>query len=63
MVYYREKGGSWHKIGTTTAVSYTRAAKNLKSGVNYQFAVRCVMNDKKTMLSGYEASNSLKYTK
>ena len=62
-VYYREDGGSWHKIGTTTAASYTRAASKLKNGVTYQFTVRCVKNDKKTLLSGYAASNSLKYKK
>ncbi len=63
MVYYRENGGGWKKIGTTTATSYTRAAKNLKNGVTYEFTVRCVKNDKKTMLSSYKASNSLKYKK
>ncbi len=61
MVYYKENGGGWKKIGTTTATTYTRKAKDLKNGVTYQFAVRCVKNDKKTMLSGYTASNSLTY--
>ena len=63
MVYYKENGGSWKKIGTTTATSYTRAAKYLKNGVTYQFTVRCCENDKKTLLGPYKASNSLKYTK
>ncbi len=63
MVYYRENGGSWKKIGTTTATTYTRKAAVLKSGVKYEFTVRCCANDKKTMLGGYEASNALKYTK
>ncbi len=62
MVYYRENGGGWKKIGTTTATTYTRKAKDLKNGVTYTFTVRCCANDKKTMLSGYTASNSLKYT-
>ena len=62
MVYYKEGNGGWKKIGTTTATSYTRKAANLKNGVTYQFAVRCCDNDKTTMLSGYKASNSLKYT-
>ncbi len=63
MVYYKENGGSWKRIGTTTSTSYTRAASKLKNGATYQFTVRCVKNDKKTMLSGYKASNSLKYKK
>ncbi len=63
MVYYKENGGSWKRIGTTTATSYTRAASKLKNGVTYEFTVRCVKNDKKTMLSSYKASNSLKYKK
>ncbi len=62
MVYYKENGGSWTKIGTTTATSYTRKAAQLKSGATYQFTVRCCANDKKTMLGPYKASNSLKYT-
>ena len=63
MVYYKENGGGWKKIGTTTSTTYTRAAKYLKSGVTYQFTVRCCANDKKTLLGPYKASNSLKYTK
>ena len=62
MVYYKVNGGSWQKIGTTTATSYTRKAANLKSGATYQFAVRCCANDKKTLLSGYNASDELVYT-
>ncbi len=62
MVYYRENGGAWTKIGTTTDTVYTRAAKYLTNGATYQFAVRCCANDKQTMLSGYKASNSVKYT-
>ena len=62
MVYYRENNGGWHKIGTTTATSYTRAAKYLKNGVTYQFTVRCCADDKSTLLSPYAASNSLDYT-
>ena len=62
MVYYKVNGGSWQKIGTTTATSYTRKAANLKSGATYQFAVRCCANDKKTLLSGYNASDTLVYT-
>ena len=62
MVYYKENGGSWHKIGTTDKTTYTRKAANLKVGASYQFAVRCCADDKKTLLSGYEASNSLQYT-
>ena len=61
MVYYKENGGSWQKIGTTTATSYTRKAANLKDGATYQFAVRCCANDKKTLLSPYKASDELKY--
>ena len=63
MVYYKENGGSWKRIGTTTATTYTRAAKYLKNGATYQFTVRCCENDKKTLLGPYKASNSLKYTK
>ena len=62
MVYYRENGGSWKKIGTTTATTYTRKAAQLKSGATYQFTVRCCANDKKTMLGPYKASNSITYT-
>ena len=62
MVYYKENNGGWTKIGTTTSTTYTRAAKYLKSGATYQFTVRCCANDKKTLLSPYKASNSLKYT-
>ena len=62
MVYYKENSGSWQKIGTTTATSYTRKAANLKDGATYQFAVRCCASDKKTLLSGYKASNALVYT-
>ena len=61
MVYYKENGGIWTKIGTTTAISYTRRNSLLKNGATYQFAVRCCSNDKETLLSGYKASNSLKY--
>ena len=63
MVYYNENNGGWKKIGTTTATSYTRAASKLKNGKTYEFTVRCVKNDKTTFLSGYKASNSLKYKK
>ncbi len=63
MVYYKENGGSWKRIGTTTATTYTRAAKYLKSGVKYQFTVRCCANDKKTLLGSFTASNSLVYKK
>ena len=63
MVYYKEDGGNWKRIGTTAATSYTRKAANLKSGVTYQFTVRCCADDKKTLLGPYKASNSLKYTK
>ena len=62
MVYYKENGGIWTKIGTTTAISYTRKNALLKNGATYQFAVRCCASDLKTLLSGYKASNSLKYT-
>ena len=62
MVYYRENNGAWHKIGSTTATTYTRKAANLKDGVTYQFTVRCCASDRKTTLSGYKASNSLRYT-
>ncbi len=62
MVYYKENGGIWTKIGTTTAISYTRRNSLLKNGATYQFAVRCCADDKETLLSGYKASNSLKYT-
>ncbi len=62
MVYYKEGSGGWKQIGTTTSTTYTRAAKYLKNGVKYTFTVRCCANDKKTMLSGYKASNSLTYT-
>ncbi len=62
MVYYNENNGGWKKIGTTTATSYTRAAKYLKNGAIYQFAVRCCANDKKSLLSPYKASNSLTYS-
>ncbi len=61
MVYYRENGGKWTRIGTTTATSYTRKAAQLKNGVTYQFTVRCCTDDKATFLSKYEASNSLRY--
>ena len=63
MVYYKENGGGWKKIGTTTSTTYTRAAKYLKNGVTYAFTVRCCANDKKTLLGPYKASNSVKYTK
>ena len=63
MVYYKEGTGGWKKIGTTTATTYTRAAKYLKNNVKYTFTVRCCANDKKTLLGPYKASNSLKYTK
>ncbi len=63
MVYYKENGGSWKKIGTTTSTTYTRAAKYLKNNVTYQFTVRCCANDKKTLLGPYKASTSLKYKK
>lgn len=62
-VYYREKGGEWKKIGTTTASSYLHAASKLKNGRTYQFTVRCVTGDKKTLLSGFNASNALRYKK
>lgn len=58
MVYYKVNGGNWKKIGTTAKTSYTRAASKLTGGT-YQFTVRCVMKDEKTMLSGYKASNKL----
>ncbi len=54
MVYYRENNGGWKKIGTTTALTYTRAAKYLKNGVKYTFTVRCCANDKKTLLKIYK---------
>ncbi len=63
MVYYKEGNGGWKKIGTTTATSYTRAAKYLKNNVTYMFTVRCCENDKKTLLSPYKASNSITYKK
>ena len=59
MVYYKENGGGWHRIGTTANTSYTRAASKLKTGVTYQFTVRCCANDKKTLLGGYKASAPL----
>ncbi len=62
MVYYKENSGGWKKIGTTTATTYTRAAKYLKNNVTYTFTVRCCENDKKTLLGPYKVSNSLKYT-
>ena len=55
-VYYRIGGGSWHKIGTTTATSYTW--KKAVSGTNYAFTVRCT-DSKKVNISPYVASNAL----
>ena len=63
MVYYKEGNGGWKKIGTTTATTYTRAAKYLKNNVTYTFTVRCCANDKKTLLGPYKASNSITYKK
>lgn len=63
MVYYKENGGAWTRIGTTTDTTYTRKAAQLKNGVTYQFTVRCCTSDKKTLLGPYKASNGLKYTK
>lgn len=61
MVYYKENGGSWKRIGTTASTTYTRKAANLKNGATYQFTVRCCANDKKTLLGPYKASNSIIY--
>ncbi len=63
MVYYKENGGPWTRIGTTTATAYTRKAANLTPGATYQFTVRCCSADKKTLLGPYKASGSLKYTR
>ncbi len=55
-VYYRIGAGAWHKIGTTTATSYTW--KKAVSGTNYSFAVRCT-DKNKVNISPYIASNAL----
>ncbi len=63
MVYYKENGGSWQRIGATAKTSYTRAASKLKAGATYQFTVRCCASDGKTLLSSYQASNKVTYKK
>ena len=59
-VYYKEAGGSWKAIGSTTATSYTFTAKRGVGGTKYQFAVRCV-DSQKNLISTYEASESIQF--
>ena len=58
-VYYREGGGAWTRIGTTTATSYTWP--RAESNVEYAFTVRVCKENKTTLLSGYKASHTLRY--
>lgn len=59
-VYYRTGSGSWTKINDTDATSYTWTGA--ESGKDYTFTVRCVSNDAKTHISGYdEAGLKLTY--
>ena len=58
-VYYKGSKG-WTKLTDTTATSFTD--KDVSSGKNYTYTVRCITSDAKKFTSGYNSTGkSLKY--
>ena len=53
-VLRRSADGSWEKLADTTAESYTD--KSSRSGLNYYYTVRCVSEDGKSYISGYNST-------
>ncbi|MCD8086349.1 MAG: fibronectin type III domain-containing protein, partial [Clostridiales bacterium] len=51
-VYRKVSGGSWKRVGTTSATSYTDTTA--EAGVTYAYTVRCVSADGTVFTSGYD---------
>ena len=53
-VFYKDNGGTWRSLGDTSGTQwYDRDLSRICKGVNY--TVRCVSNDGKRFISGYDA--------
>ncbi len=53
-VYRKTKNGSWTRLATVSDTSYTDTTA--KSGKVYYYTVRCVSDDGKTLISGYNTT-------
>lgn len=59
-IYRKTNGGSWQAVGNTTGTSFVD--RNVKTGNNYTYTVRCIASDGSTYASGYsETGKSISY--
>ncbi len=55
------KSGKWNKLGDTSSTSFIH--KDVQSGYNYTYTVRCLSADKKSFISGYRTGSITTFVK